>query len=147
MKSDYGFTTNMTLCEKLLSTDSRLHSRSICRIQLIRQSHSISNQNRILHFILNYILSANFSFILHVQPHTFTLNLYRHLNYMWDHCLFRATVKCNHSSFSIIRNFMPNHGRILPGLTFNQLQPLNVNTGRIMPGFGRKLRIVEKLEC
>ena len=49
------------------------------------------------------------------------------------------------SSFSIIHNFLPNHGRILPGLTFNGSEPLNVNTGRILPGFGRKLRIVEKL--
>ena len=50
------------------------------------------------------------------------------------------------SSFSIIHNFLPNHARILPGLTFNGSQPLNVNTGRILPGLGRKLRIIEKLE-
>ena len=50
------------------------------------------------------------------------------------------------SSFSIIHNFLPNHGRILPGLTFSGSEPLNVNTGRILPWFGRKWLIVEKIE-
>ena len=52
-----------------------------------------------------------------------------------------------HSSFCIIRSFLPIPGRILPALTFNRLRPLNVNTGRILPGIGRKCRIMQKLEC
>ena len=56
-------------------------------------------------------------------------------------------VPIGQSSFSIIRNFLPNHGRILPALTFNGWRPLYVNAGRILPWFGRKFRIIEKLEC
>ena len=51
-----------------------------------------------------------------------------------------------HSSFSIIHNFLPNPGRIPPALASNGLRPLNVNAGRILPGFGRKLWIIGKLE-
>ena len=51
-----------------------------------------------------------------------------------------------YSSFSITRHFLPNPGRILPALTYNFWNPLNVNTGRILPWFGRKWRIIEKLE-
>ena len=36
-----------------------------------------------------------------------------------------------YTSFSIIRDFLPNPGRILPALTFSGSQPLNVNAGRI----------------
>ena len=36
--------------------------------------------------------------------------------------------------------------QILPGLTYNGSQPLNVNAGRILPGFGRKLGNIAKLE-
>ena len=43
------------------------------------------------------------------------------------------------SSFPIFRNFLPNPDRILPVLTYNGLQPLNANAGRILPGFGRKI--------
>ena len=50
------------------------------------------------------------------------------------------------STFPIFRNFLPNHGRILPALTYNGLQPLIVNAGRILPGFGRKLRNIGKLD-
>ena len=53
---------------------------------------------------------------------------------------------CEHLTFPIFRNFLPNHGRILPALTHNGSQPLNVNAGRILPGFGRKLRNIGKLE-
>ena len=49
------------------------------------------------------------------------------------------------SGFPIFRNFLPNHGRILPALTYNGLQPLNANAGRILPGFGRKLWNIGKL--
>ena len=35
-----------------------------------------------------------------------------------------------YSCFSLIRDFLQNHGRILPGLTYTGSQPLNVNTGR-----------------
>ena len=49
-------------------------------------------------------------------------------------------------TFPIFRNFLPNHGRILPALTHNGSQPLNVNAGRILPGFGRKLGNIEKHE-
>ena len=47
----------------------------------------------------------------------------------------------------IFKIFWPNHGRILPALTYNGPQPLNVNAGRILPGFGRKLGNIGKLEC
>ena len=50
------------------------------------------------------------------------------------------------SSFPIFRHFLPNHGRILPALTYNGSQPLNVNAGRILPGFGRKLGNIGKLD-
>ena len=43
--------------------------------------------------------------------------------------------------------FLPNAGRILAALTFNGCDPLYVNAGRILPGFGRKLRNIGKLEC
>ena len=46
--------------------------------------------------------------------------------------------------FSSILYFQPTHGEILPGLTFYQLWPLNVNAGRILPGIGRTWRITEK---
>ena len=52
----------------------------------------------------------------------------------------------NHLSFPIFRNFLPNRGRILPALTYNGPQPLNVNAARILPGFGRKLRNIGKLD-
>ena len=56
--------------------------------------------------------------------------------------------KCNlHSSFSIIHHFLPYPGRILPALTSNGLRPLNINAGRILPGFGRKWWIIEKIDC
>ena len=32
-------------------------------------------------------------------------------------------------------------------LTSNGSQALDVNTGRILPGFGRELRIIENLDC
>ena len=51
-----------------------------------------------------------------------------------------------HSSFPIFPNFLPNHGRILPALTYNGSQPLNANAGRILPGFGRKLGNIGKLD-
>ena len=57
------------------------------------------------------------------------------------------TAISNDSSFSIIRNFLPNPGRILPALTFNGCDPMNDNAGRILSEFGRKLRIIEKLDC
>ena len=50
------------------------------------------------------------------------------------------------SSFPIFRNFLPNPGRLLPALTFNGCDPLYVNASRILPGFGRKLRNIGKLE-
>ena len=50
------------------------------------------------------------------------------------------------SSFPIFPNFLPNAGRILVALTFNGCDPLYVNAGRILPGFGRKLRNIGKLE-
>ena len=50
------------------------------------------------------------------------------------------------SSFSAFRRFLPITGRILQGLTFNGSQPLDVNTGMILPGFGRKSRNIEKLQ-
>ena len=56
-----------------------------------------------------------------------------------------ATQTCWKSIFSIIRHFLPNPGRILTALTFNGLRPQNVNARRILPGFGRKWRIIEKL--
>ena len=65
---------------------------------------------------------------------------------MAESCQDWQSMDSDHSSFSTIRNFLPNHGRILPGLTFNVLRPLNVNPGRILPWFGRKSRIVEKLD-
>ena len=49
--------------------------------------------------------------------------------------------------FSYISFFVPNHGRILPALTYNVSQPLDVNTGRILPGFGRKFGNIGKHEC
>ena len=36
-------------------------------------------------------------------------------------------------SFSIIRQFLSNPDRILPALTYNGYNPLNVNAGRILP--------------
>ena len=45
-----------------------------------------------------------------------------------------------------MRHFLPNSGRILPALSFYGRIPLNVNAGRILPGFSRKRRIIEKLE-
>ena len=47
------------------------------------------------------------------------------------------------SSFSMIRHFLPNPGSILPALTFYGRNLLNVNAGRILPGFGRKWRVIE----
>ena len=47
-------------------------------------------------------------------------------------------------SFPLFCNFLPNPGRILPALTYNGSQPLNVNAGRILPGFGRKLGNIGK---
>ena len=44
----------------------------------------------------------------------------------------------NHSTFPIFRNFLPNHG--------NGSQPLNINAGRILPGFGRKIGNIGKLD-
>ena len=41
-------------------------------------------------------------------------------------------------SFSKIRHFLPNTSRILPTLTFNGRNHLDVNAGKILPGFGRK---------
>ena len=35
---------------------------------------------------------------------------------------------------------------ILPALTYYGRNPLNVNAGRILPGFGRKWWIIEKLD-
>ena len=52
-----------------------------------------------------------------------------------------------HSSFLAIRHFLTNPGRILQVLTLNGSQPLNVNAGRILPAFGIKCRITEKIEC
>ena len=49
-------------------------------------------------------------------------------------------------SFPIFPNFLPNPGRILPALTFNDCDPLYVNAGRILPGFGRKFGNIGKLE-
>ena len=51
------------------------------------------------------------------------------------------------SNCSTIRHFPPNPGRVLPALTFNELWPWNVNAGRILLGFGRKWRTLEKLDC
>ena len=47
-------------------------------------------------------------------------------------------VQPRQSTFPIFHNFLPNYGRIPPALTYNGSQPLNVNAGRILPGFGRK---------
>ena len=58
----------------------------------------------------------------------------------------RKSKQGNQSRFSIIRYFLANHGRILPALTYNGRDPLNVNAGRILPWFARKCWIVEKLE-
>ena len=44
-----------------------------------------------------------------------------------------------HSSYSIFLYSLPNHGRILPALTFNGRHPLNINPGMILPWFGRKM--------
>ena len=50
-------------------------------------------------------------------------------------------------SFPIFRNFLPNNGRILPALTCNGSDPLCVNAGRILQGFGRKLGNIGELDC
>ena len=42
--------------------------------------------------------------------------------------------------------FLPNAGRVLATLIFNGCDLLYVNTGRILLGFGRKLRNIGKLE-
>ena len=55
------------------------------------------------------------------------------------------TIIANQLSFPIFPNFLPNPGRILPALTYNGSQPLNVNAGRILPGFGGKLGNIGKL--
>ena len=52
-----------------------------------------------------------------------------------------------YSRFCIICQFLPIPGRILPVLTFNGRNPLNVNAGRILPGIGRKFPILQKLDC
>ena len=50
-----------------------------------------------------------------------------------------------YSSFSIHNSSFS--AKSWTALTYNESQSLNVNTGRILPGFGRKLRITEKLDC
>ena len=52
----------------------------------------------------------------------------------------------SHSSFSIIRHFLPHPGRILPALTFNCHRTWVVNPDRILPGFG-SFRITRILPC
>ena len=49
-----------------------------------------------------------------------------------------------HSSFFIIGHFLLNSRRILPGLTSNGLQPVNVNPCSILLGSDTKWRIIEK---
>ena len=43
-------------------------------------------------------------------------------------------------------DFLPNHGRIPPALTYNGSQGLNIYAGIILPGFGRKFGNIGKLE-
>ena len=43
-------------------------------------------------------------------------------------------------------HFQPNPGRILPVLTFHGLRLLDISTGMFLPGFGRKCRIMQKLD-
>ena len=64
----------------------------------------------------------------------------------WLPLTIRRRPTTNTFEFSYIY-FLPNPGRILPVLTFNGCDPLHVNAGRILPGFGRKLRNIGKLDC
>ena len=69
-------------------------------------------------------------------------------NITWYNSDYSLIAKApSYSSFPIFIYFLPNPGRILPVLTFNGCDPLHVNAGRILPGFGRKLRNIGKLDC
>ena len=73
-------------------------------------------------------------------------SLLKNCNYSASYMANAKYHNCHTFEFSIIRYFLANHGRVLPALTYNGRDPLNVNAGRILPWFARKCRIVEKLE-
>ena len=112
---------------------------------LIAAEHQVrwrKNLNRIYHFFLLLIPIGNASI--------FIKNWYRNIKWPNNKRPFfrrhQIMQKVEYSSFPIFRNFLPNHDIILPALTCNGSQSLNANTGRILPGFGWKLRNIGKLE-
>ena len=52
-------------------------------------------------------------------------------------CFRAVSALIEHSSFSKFRTFLPNRASI-------GCDPLNVSADRILPGFGRKRRTIEK---
>ena len=66
---------------------------------------------------------------------------------LWQWCHMEYWHHLHNRLFLYFVIFLPNHGRLLPALTCNGLQPLYVNASRILPGFGRKLGNTGKLEC